>query len=347
MTRDFEGLAPGSATFEEIEEFLFSASKWVILGHVKPDGDTVGSCSALTEIGIAQGREVAWVGNSPVPAIFRHLPNVERFQMVHQLMPTKEGTILICLDTANIERALPGLLEAGPVLNFDHHRDNQLYGTLYRVEYELSSTAELLWKMATALNWPITERVANGLYTGIVTDTGNFVYPCTSPDTHRAAADLLTRGVNPAKIDDLIWNNRPYEGFLLWGRAFQRITRFGPEEQFVFSWLEKRDFDETGATRAETESLVNQFLSIRGVELALLCTEEPPEVNLSFRAKQTSSVTANEIARSYGGGGHLLAAGAQVKASLSALLEHVRRLIEDRCREKRAALNAELKEIPS
>jgi phosphoesterase RecJ-like protein len=181
--------------------------------------------------------------------------------------------------------------------------------------------------------WTLTPRVAECLYTGIIADTGNFVFSNTTPTTHRVAADLLRHGADPAKIDSCLRQTRSLEGMHLWGIALGRICCWGPEPgqeenaQFAMSWLTREDFRHSKADASETEMLVNQMLLIRGVRFAVLLIEEEREVKASFRSK-AGTVAASTVAHALGGGGHPRASGAQLPLPLDQAIRSVRETVE-------------------
>ena len=318
----------------EVARMLSAAPSWVLFSHMKMDGDAVGTATALFEAGVLQGRRVRWMGPDPFPPAYAFLPHADRY--VAQKDYAFDGKDLyVFLDSANEERGVSGLEKkdaSAVVLNIDHHEDNTRFGTVNCVDPEASSAAELLWRIMRAGGWAITPAIAECLYTGIVADTGGFMFSNTTAATHRAAAELLDFGVDPARVDTWIRQNRSIEGMHLWGVAFGRIVRWGEESQLAMSWLTREDFRLTQAVAGDTEFLVNQLQLIRGVRFSVLFVEMEDHVKVSFRSKE-GMVPAAFVARRLGGGGHPRASGANLPLPLDRAMITVRAAVENACTE--------------
>ncbi|MCL2010064.1 MAG: DHH family phosphoesterase [Synergistaceae bacterium] len=316
----------------ETAHMLENASSWVIFSHVNPDGDSLGSTGALFGAGLARGKRVRWLSVDPIPTKYLFLPHVEECETQKKYTFDSKDDLYVFLDSANEERGVEGLKERSPgtvVLNIDHHEDNTGFGTLNCVDGEASSTSEVLWHIMTEAGWAITPAIAECLYTGVAADTGWFSFGNTTSGAHMMAADLLSKGADPVKIDSCLRHNRSVEGARLWALAFLRIFRWGEASQFAMTWLSRRDFDVTGSVSSDTETLVNQMLMIRGVSLAVLLTEDSGEerMNASFRSK-AGSVAAASVARALGGGGHPKAAGACLASPLGEAIRIVQETVD-------------------
>ncbi len=236
-------------------------------------------------------------------------------------------TVVVALDTSTAARSvadLSGIPEGVPLVNMDHHHDNEGFGTAVWVDPTSSSVGEMCWMLLRSWGIPIPLEAAEALYTAIVTDCGNFAFSCTMPRTHQAAADLLSLGVAPEKIDQLIRCSRTMGGLRLRGRALERVRSVGSFA--AVTWIGKTDFLDTGSNPAETEFLVNELLTVRSVSFAVLFIEDDDCVRASLRSR--GALSASEIAHAFGGGGHPQAAGCRLPlpvseavASLTALLE--------------------------
>lgn len=309
---------------------LSDAPSWVIFSHMKLDGDALGTATALFEAGVLQGKRVRWMGPDPLPPSYLFLPHVDSYVAQQEYDFTNTDDLYIFLDSANEDRGVKGLQKRAAgvvVVNIDHHEDNTRFGTINCVDPGSSSAAELLWRIMTAGGWLINARMAESLYTGILADTGGFMYSNTTTETHRVTAELLSYGVDPARIDTFIRQTRSIEGMHLWGRAFERITFWGEDARIAISWLTLKDFSSTGALMADTEFLVNHLLLIRGVRFSILFVEEPESVKVSFRSKE-GAVPAAFVARELGGGGHPRASGATMPLPLERTMNVVRTAVE-------------------
>ena len=321
-----------SATLlKETIQALEGAPSWVLFTHLNLDGDATGAATALYEAGLALGKDVRWMGpDAEVPSSFLFLPHTEKYISQTEYRFDEKDVLYVFLDSANETRSVDGFQHRASdtlIVNIDHHEDNSLFGVINCVDPASSSTSELLWHLMTAGGWPITRRIADCLYVGIIADTGNFAFSNTSERTHLAAADLLSRGVNTARIDGLIRQKRSLAGMRLWGIALERVSCWGPEEQFAMSWLSREDFDRTGAVSADTSLLVNQLLIVQGVRFAVLLTEDNDNVKVSFRSRE-GIVASATVARALGGGGHPRASGARLPAPLEEAVRTVREAVD-------------------
>lgn len=327
--------------FAEASALLRAFPRWTLFIHQKADGDAVGSASALFEAGVLLGRRVRWMGpDASLPMPYRFLPHADEYLSCEELAFDDTGELYVFLDSSNEDRGVRGVRDRAPgtvVLNLDHHEDNSRYGTLACVDPSCASTTELLYRLFRAEGWTVTTAIAESLYTGLVTDTGTFMFSNTTPRAHRLAADLLELGVDPSRIEARIYHNRSLNAMALWARALSRIEVWGRDGEFSLAWLSHGDFSETGSQATDTEGLVNQLLTIRGVRFAVILSElEPGRVKISFRSEE-GTVPAAVVARSLGGGGHPRAAGATLEGPMMDVVRKVRSTLEERHAEWAAA----------
>ncbi|MGI6251953.1 MAG: DHH family phosphoesterase [Aminivibrio sp.] len=328
MTDHAPRLAFGEAA-PEIIRILERSSRWILLSHTKPDGDTLGCCSAFRTTGLAMGKEVLWGGPDPVPDIYSFLPGTHDFIPGMNLSDflSGEDTAVIVLDTATAARSVEGLAELPdsiPLINIDHHKDNEGFGTVAWIDQDASSVGEMCWMLFQEWGTALSLEAAEALYTAIVTDSGNFSFAATTPRTHQAAAGLLALGVKPAKLEQLIKCSRTPGGLRLRGAALKRVENAGPYA--AITWISREDFIETGGDPSETESLVNELLTIRTASFAALLIEEEDGVRASLRSR--GGLSASEAARTFGGGGHLQAAGCTLPLPLEGAVAAIRAYLE-------------------
>lgn len=304
---------------KKIYDYLQTFGTWLIISHIKPDGDTLGSASALVQFGRDSGKTVYWGGADNFPPAYSYLPLSEEYARLSNVsdLEINESYVAVVLDTSNIDRSVSGLDSKGPlspqlVINIDHHGDNSRYGNLIHVDPQSSSTGEIIWRFFTDNKIPITKQMAEALYTAIITDCGKFSYPNTTETTHLAAAHLISCGVDPARMNQLIFQNQNLSALNLWGRAFSRATTIN--ETCIFSWLKTEDFQDTGADQADTENLVNRLLFLNNIDFAVLFVQEKERVRISLRS--CGKISAREIAQVFGGGGHIPAAGCTLELDL-------------------------------
>jgi len=313
-----------------IIRILSEADRWIVVTHCKPDGDTLGSGSAFLALGESMGKKVAWGGPDPFPEIYGFLYGADRYvpDIAPDFPALKKGDAVIVLDTSTRERSVHGIdsvSETVPIVNIDHHHDNERFGSIAWVDASASSTGEMCWLLFKKWGTAFSPEAAEALYTAIVTDSGNFTFSCTTSRTHEAAGELLDCGVSPEKLDCMIRCSRSTEGLHLRGRALERIFPVGGTA--ACTWLTLQDFIDTGSDPSETEGLVNELLTLRSVSFAALLVEEEDKVRASFRSR--GGISAAKAAHRFGGGGHPQAAGCSLPLPLEEALQSVADLLED------------------
>lgn len=245
--------------------------------------------------------------------------------------------LIIVLDCNSIDRLgdfynqhAPLFYET-PLINIDHHADNEQFGTVNWVDVTATSTAEILVSLFEALSRDtslIDGEVATALLTGIITDTGSFKNMNTTPKSLTVAAQLVAAGARQQEIIQQLFKVKPISTLKLWGRALAKIQE-RPDLRIIWTSVTKRDLEEVGADPSETKGLVDELLkTAQGVALVFVLKEMPDGVHISFRAVQ-KGITVSEIAQSLGGGGHEAAAGAEIDESLSVVEEKVLAAIDE------------------
>ncbi len=290
---------------------------WLLLSHEQPDGDTLGCASALLVFGQRSGKAVRWAGPDPMPESYAFLPGSDRYETLREISVPRDF-LPIFLDTSNPERTLR--VEGMPdqfAVNIDHHGDNTRFAAVNFLDSSAGATAELVWEILARLDQPVDKIDAIGLYAGLVTDTGRFGYSCTTPRSHRIAAELLEKGIQPELMDRLLYSNWTPQALRLRGRAFSRLD-YEPDRGIALTWLTKADFEETGADFSETEGLASDLLRIRNSTFSAVLIENDTNVRVSLRSRGKTS--AAEIAHRHGGGGHPNAAGMRLPLPLEASL---------------------------
>lgn len=303
-------------------------SRWLVLIHENPDGDTLGCGFALYSLGRRLGKEVRVMGKSAMPESYCFLPFSEHYEQTYALTAADvtEDPLVICVDTSTEERSVDGislLVNKKNSVNIDHHGDNKLYAGLNVLAPEASATAEIIIDIFEQSGMQLNRDEAVCLYTALVTDNGNFKFKATTPRSHLYAAKLLETGIDPSELDDMI-NRNMTEGIMrLWGDAFCRVEIFANGRAAVF-WLGFEDFRRAGADFTASDGLVNLLMRIKGVKIAMLLTEFEDGVKLSVRTRAPYS--AREITAEWGGGGHIQAAGAKINADIA----EAQKIVKDR-----------------
>jgi phosphoesterase RecJ-like protein len=282
-----------------------------VVGHIRPDGDCVGSQLGLTLALRAQGKEVVCWNEDPIPQKYEFLDNDHTFE---RPQAGREFDCVIATDAASFERlgSVGDCVQARKqLINIDHHASNTRYGDINWVAAREPSTGELVYRLLKAAQWPITRRIADCLFTAVSTDTGSFQYSTTTPGTYHVAGELVRRGANLAKICDEVYQSYPLSCVWLLRHIYNHY-RLTDNDRIAYFWLKKRDFSRTGAESADTEGLIDHIRAIAPVVVACEFEELEPELTrISLRSK-SDKINVNQIAAQFGGGGHPAAAGARI-----------------------------------
>lgn len=304
-------MKPHPPIIDRILEALRAAKTICVVGHIRPDGDCVGSQIALTLALLAEGKKAVCWNQDPVPQKYRFLDRDGIFQQ------PKRGLKFDCVvatDCASFERlgeTGPFIARRKPLINIDHHESNTRYGDLNWVSPREPSTGELIHRLLKVARWPITPRIADCLFTAVSTDTGSFQYPSTRPGTFHVGADLVTRGANLAKICDEVYQSFPLSRARLLKHVYSKF-KLTHGDRVAYFWLKKADLARTGAESNDTEGLIDHIRAVEPVIVACVFEEIEPELTrISLRSK-SRDVNVNEIAAQFSGGGHPAAAGARI-----------------------------------
>lgn len=298
---------------------LRHAESVVVCGHVRPDGDAVGSVLAATlalrHAGIAAVPTLA--DDAPPPATYAFLPGFALYTPASEL---ETPAAFLALDSPSLERlgvAAEMASAATSLIVMDHHPEAEEFGGVNILDPTSSATGQLVWKLLEVLEVSPTPEIAMCCFVALQTDTGRFQYSNTTPESFRHAAELLEAGVDPAEVSRLVYESRSAASIALEGRALSRITVVNGGH-VGYSWIADEDFILAGAQRGDGEQLIDSVRALGGIDVALLFSLRGDEVRVNLRAKTGFDVGA--VARAFGGGGHKAASGFTVPAPLDDLL---------------------------
>ena len=307
---------------DRILETIREQETFCIVGHIRPDGDCIGSQLGLALALQNQDKKVAVWNHDAIPQKYKFLNASGLFEK------PKNGEKFDCViatDCASFER----LGRAGECtrdrkifINIDHHESNTRYADINWVSPREPSTGELIFKLLKVARWPITPPIADQLFTAVSTDTGSFQYSTTRPGTFHVGAELVTRGADLAKICDEVYQSYPLSRARLLKHVYSTF-RLTDNNRIAWFWLKQKDFTRTGAESDDTEGLIDHIRAIEPVVVACVFEELEPELTrLSLRSK-SAQVNVSEICRQFGGGGHPAAAGARIPGTSLAVQRKV------------------------
>ena len=304
---------------ENIKEFgdlISRAERVLIISHIRPDGDAVGSLLGLGLMLEELGKEVNLVLEDGVPLVFNHLTGADRvyreFAGVYDLV--------IVVDSSDIERIGSVLDEYGePDVNIDHHPTNTHFAKLNLVRENAVATVEIIYDLALALSLPINLPIAEALLTGLLTDSLGFRTSNSSARTLRIAAELMDRGANLQVLYRKAMLEKSVEAVRYWGQGLSRIQS---EDRLLWTSLTLDDRKIADYPGRDDADLVNILSRIRDMDVCVVFVEQTDgTVKVSWRAQPGFDVAS--VATQFGGGGHKPAAGAEIKGDLQRVQEEV------------------------
>ena len=320
-----------SEKFEQIGQALRENQRFAVLSHVRPDGDALGSQLALGLSLKQLGKDVRIWNEDGMLEKYSFLPSANL--LTKPPADPEDVDVAIALDTAIQNRlgtALPAVRSAKVWINIDHHPSNPGYGDLVQIDPKAPATGEILFELIKSEKLPIDAAIAENLYVAISTDTGSFQYPNTTARTLEIAAELIRAGVDVGRVSQLTYENYPRRRVELL-RDLLGTMRFDANDRVASFSLSLATAKKLGVLPEDNEGLIDHLRAIRGVIVAVFFEELPDgKVRVSMRSKN-EKVNVCAICEKFGGGGHVLAAGARVRGTLAEVekkvLEEVRDIV--------------------
>jgi phosphoesterase RecJ-like protein len=296
-----------------VAEEIRSGERFLLTTHENPDGDALGSLLAMNRILEGLGKDSVMfmaAKEFPLPVEYRFLHLEEVFHEPPADLPDR---VVIFLDCGNIDRMPVDFVQSGgnKVINIDHHHDNTRFGTVNLVDVDASCTAEIIYELTGLLGVELTEEMANALYVALVTDTGKFMYENTDERSHRMAAGLIEAGAKVNENYRRLYEHAPIEKLKLVARALEGIE-LQDDGRLAVTYISKRDYEETGASEALTEGIIDHLRTLDGTVVAAVVRDQADGGRAARKVSMRSTdgrVDVSAIARVNGGGGHRRAAG--------------------------------------
>ena len=302
------------ATTGDVVAELRARSEFVMVSHVKPDGDTLGAGLALGLALKRLGQRVHYFNQDPVPRNLRFLPEtglVSR-ELPADLAPDALFVFCDMSDPARAGEFLPPVAREN-ILDVDHHLGNALFGKLNYVIDTECSTGTVVMRLLRELRAPIDSDIATCVLATIMTDTGGFMHSNTSPEALELAAELMRRGANKEQITEEIFLRKRVAATRLLGEIVDRM-QFAHGDRYCYSYVDDAMLARTGADGEDTEDTVNVLRGQEGVEVSALFKAIDEELRVSLRSNGRVNVQA--AAKRLGGGGHFRAAGLSCEGTL-------------------------------
>ena len=303
----------------------------VITTHMQPDADAIGSACALKGLLEQLGVSARVINESPTPSNLQFLPEASSIELYDALVhdPVLQSAhVIFCCDLNDLRRTgrMAGELanHRSRIVMIDHHTNPQPFYSACFHDNEATSTAELMYRLIK-YRWPqlLGATVATNIYAGVMSDTGNFRFPRVTASTHRMVAELLECGADPVDIYNRMNNTWSMAKTRLLGSVLSTME-LHCNGQLCTLTVPYALVDKENCSVDDLEGMVHYTLSVAGVRCGVLIAERGngSEIKLSFRSK--GDVVVNGVAATFGGGGHIYAAGARTsQASLLQVKDEV------------------------
>jgi phosphoesterase RecJ-like protein len=307
---------------EAIAEAIRNARRIAVCSHINPDGDTLGCATAMRLALLYLGKEVTLFCDGKVPDILLFLPAADEIRRPGP----NEGPfdLMLAVDVSDEQRlgACDKLMAVSAhTAQIDHHPTNPLFAEVNSVDGNAPAAAVLIYEQLKVLGVPMTKEIAECLYTGISTDTGNFSFAATNAECFQIMSDLMEHELPLAELNRILFRGRPMPQVKLLGRALCSL-KYYENGYIAVMKLTRKDFEECYALSEHADTIVNYGLETFGTRMALLAREDDNgRIKFSLRAKEPDTI--NDVAQQFGGGGHPQAAGISMAGPLDEAVEKV------------------------
>lgn len=295
------------------------ANTIAVAGHIRPDGDCVGSTMGLyLYVKKYYPEKEITVYLEEIPDTLNFMQETDKIK--HTADDDKVYDLFVALDCGDLGRlgfAKDMFLNAKKTLCVDHHVSNQVFAMENHIEPEASSTSELVYDLLDKER--ISYHIAECLYTGIVHDTGIFRYSCAHPSTMRAAADLMEKGINHTEIITKTFDEKTYAQNKILGYALMKSDLL-MDGKCIVSYLTQREMAEYNVSTRDLEGIVSLMKMTTGTDVSIFAYELEEGV-FKFSLRSSENVDVSEVARCFGGGGHVRASGCTLEGPMDELVQ--------------------------
>jgi len=316
-------------SLSEIANYIKDNDDYLIIGHIDPDGDAVGSIMAYKFLLNSLNKSAKILLHSDISSnyemLFKYLKNHDYYvyKANSSLNKLDSFSNVIVLDTANLERLghYKKYITKKYIINIDHHQDNSRFGNLNYVNAESSAVGMIIYKQLKFLNVDIKKELGTAIALAVLADTGSLQYPNSDPDSFRLIADLKEAGVDIVEINRFLKSYPSVDYLKMLAEAFHNI-KVDEKDRIAWLVLSNQEIKNIKINIEEINNLVNYPRDIRGIEVGISFIEKEQDlIDISFRSH--SYLDVSEIAHKFGGGGHPRAAGTKVKGSLNQVIKKV------------------------
>ena len=310
--------------YSKLNDIIKSSKNILIISHVNPDGDTLGSmCGVYSAILENYKKKCDMMAVSKVPEVYSYMPNLSKVRNIEEFDKSREYDLVINVDVAAIDRICDGKIlfdKAKFTVNIDHHKTNIAYGNLNFINPEASSTGEVLFGCFEKMGWKINLDTAVCLYTALLTDTGSFRFDNTKPSTFETAGKLVEIGVNPSDIYKKVYESDSKTLVMFQAHCVSK-AKFLDDDKIAYTTVYKKDMELFSAGDDCMEGLTEKLRSIVTTRVAFVAKEmKSGGTKISMRSKFADVAQICEV---FNGGGHKYAAGCTIKAPVEEAVKKV------------------------
>jgi phosphoesterase RecJ-like protein len=294
-----------AAARDRIRDEILRRRRFVLSSHARPDGDSIGSQLAMAFALRALGKEAIVVNRDPAPAPMQGLPGVSEIRIAASVTETFDAAII--MECSTLERTGVSGLDRSFVINIDHHPGNTGFGALNWFDPASAACGEMVLELVDALGVPLNRDIATHIYLAIVTDTGSFHFSHITPRTFDMARRVVEAGVDPVEMARTIFDSNNLGRLKIFGAVLSTME-FDESACLAVLYVDEGMLTQAGATYDDTEGLINLPLTVKDIQVvALFKQSDTDEYRVSLRSKGSIDVAA--VAKQFGGGGHVNAAG--------------------------------------
>ena len=301
-------MTPPNRELSKAKDLLLGGTRFLLTSHARPDGDSLGSQLALGHALKQLGKDVRIINKDSAPALYDFLPDLSTIEIAPSVNASCDAVVV--LECSSLSRTEVAGLETQTIINIDHHPGNTTYGAVNWIDESACACAELVFDLIKALGAHLTPSIATNLYVGILTDTGSFRHANVTARTFDICRQIAETGINLTDVAASIYTNGSLGHLRLSGRVIDRI-QIENDGKIAILVVNDKILVETECDPDDMEGIVNLPLASRNILVAMLARETNDSLRVSLRSKK--GIDVRSVALSFGGGGHLNAAGLTVE----------------------------------
>lgn len=313
---------------KEILDIIEKSNKIGVTFHQSPDGDSLGSSTALVQGLRLLSKDAYLISKEIIPDTFTYLKCSEEITGLKDYVQEETDLVIVvdCGDFKRINGNLQREDRSYAIINLDHHMSNEKYGDLNYVDTSAAAVGEIIFDLLNLLKVEITKDIALSLYTSILTDTSSFKHSNTTSRTHEIAGSLLKTGIDFNAVQRRVFENKDFRKVKFFGKVIDTIN-LQLEGKVVFMEITNDMLEESGLESMDSAEVIHFGTMISGVEVVALFKESKGGVKVSLRSKQKVDVA--KIAEMFNGGGHVRAAGLFYEGTMETVKERINKILEN------------------